>query len=98
MDVKDYIDEATQQLDNENCYKKLSNDPTKLHAERINISIDQFKNEGIIAEKVAKGLKVDNPNEVAQRGYSWMTSNRFHELSFYANLQIRRLPSTTRGR
>ena len=38
MNVKDYIDEATQQLDNENCYKKLSNDPTKLHAERVNIS------------------------------------------------------------
>ena len=61
MDVKDYIDEATRQLDNENCYKKLSNDPTKLHAERINISIDQFKNEGIITEKVAKVLKGDNP-------------------------------------
>ena len=56
MDVKDYIDEATRQLDNENCYKKLSNDPTKLHAERINISIDQFKNEGIITES-SKGIK-----------------------------------------
>ena len=53
MDVKDYI---TKQHDN----LELSNDPTDLHAERINI-IDQFKNEGIIAEKVAKGLKVDNP-------------------------------------
>ena len=37
----DYIDEATRQLDNENCVQKLSNDPTNLHAERINISIDQ---------------------------------------------------------
>ena len=32
-----------------------------MHAERINNTIDQFKNEGIIQEKVAKGLKVDNP-------------------------------------
>ena len=55
MDVKDYVEEATRQLDNENCYQKLSNDPTKLHAERINITIDQFKNEGIIAEKGIKG-------------------------------------------
>ena len=31
MDVKDYIDEAKRQLDNENCYKKLTNDPTKMH-------------------------------------------------------------------
>ena len=61
MDVKDYIDEATRQFDNENCYKKLSNDPTKLHAERTNICSDQFKDEGIITEKVAKGLKVFNP-------------------------------------
>ena len=101
MYVKDYIDEATRQLDNENCYKKLSNDPNKLHAERINISIDQFNNKGIIAEKVAKGLKVDNPKTPkfstfrSCRGYSRTTSNRFHE---NANLQIRQLPSTTRGR
>ena len=61
MYVTDYVDEATRKLDNKNCFKKLSNDPTKLHAERINITIDQFKNEGIITEKVAKGLKVDNP-------------------------------------
>ena len=61
MDVKDYIDEAKRQLDNENCYKKLTNDPTKMHAKCINNTIDQFKNEGIIQEKVAKGLKVDYP-------------------------------------
>ena len=57
MDVKDYVGEATRQLDNENCHKKLSNDPTKLHAERINITIDLFKNDGTIAENLAKGIK-----------------------------------------
>ena len=32
MDVNDYVDETTGQLDNENCYKKFSKDTTKLHA------------------------------------------------------------------
>ena len=65
-----------------------------MHAERINNTIDQFKNEGIIQEKVAKGLKVDNPKtpkfstfpKLHKEGIPRTTSDRFHELSFYANL------------
>ena len=61
MDITSYIAEADRQLNNEEFYKKITHDPTQLHAERINNTIDQLKGEGLISEKVAKGLKVDNP-------------------------------------
>ena len=61
MDVTSYIAEADRQLNNEEFYKKITHDPTQLHAERINNTIDQLKGEGLISEKVAKGLKVDIP-------------------------------------
>ena len=61
MDVKDYVQEAERQLNEGNFYKKLPSDPTKMYAERINRTIDQFKEEGLITESVAKGLKKENP-------------------------------------
>ena len=61
MDVEGYIKEAKRQLEDETSYKKLPCNPTKLHAERINKTIDKFKNEGLISDKVAKGLMTYNP-------------------------------------
>ena len=61
MDVDDYITEAKRQLDDAEFYKKLSQDPTKMYTERINKAIDKFKEEELITEKVANGLKIDEP-------------------------------------
>ena len=61
LDVEDYIKEANRQLQDETHYRKLKDNPTQLYTERINTAIDVFKNEGIISEKVAKGLKTNDP-------------------------------------
>ena len=61
MDVEDYVAEANRQLSDKNFYKQLNHDPTRIYAERINNTIEQFKDEGLISETVAKGLKVHNP-------------------------------------
>ena len=61
MDVDDYVAEGNRQLSDKNFYKKLNHDPTPIYAERINNTIEQFKDEGLISETVAEGLKVHNP-------------------------------------
>ena len=61
MDVQDYIQEAERQLSDKKTYKKLPSDPTKMYTERVNKAIDLFKEEGVITEKVAKGLKTEEP-------------------------------------
>lgn len=61
MDVQDYIREAERQLSDKRTYKKLPSDPTTMYAERINKTIDRFKEEGVISEKVADGLKTVDP-------------------------------------
>ena len=61
MDVDAYVSEANKQLNDKKFYKKLTYDPTQVHAERINKAIDHFKEEGLITENVTKGLKVQNP-------------------------------------
>lgn len=61
MDVNDYIREAHRQLEDTQFYKRLPNDPTKPYSERINKAVDKFKDEGLITETVANGLKVQEP-------------------------------------
>ncbi len=61
MDVNDYIKEADRQLDDTNFYRKLSSDPTKMYAERINSTIERFKEEGLITKNVSNGLMVNEP-------------------------------------
>ena len=61
MDVGNYITEAKRQLEKEESYKKLQNDPTTVHAERINKTVERFKNEGLITEKVSNGLTSHEP-------------------------------------
>ena len=59
MDVNSYIKEAKRHSKMKNHTK--SYDPTKLHADRINITIERFKHEGLITGKVANGLKSHEP-------------------------------------
>ena len=47
MDVDDYVAEANRQLSDSKFYKKLTHNPTSVHAEHINKAIEQFK-EGLI--------------------------------------------------
>ena len=61
MDVKDYVSEANRQLDDEQFYRKLTNDPTQVYAERINTTIERFKEERVIKDKIAEGLKTHEP-------------------------------------
>ena len=61
MDVDDYVAEANRQLSDSKFYKKLTHNPTPVHAERINKAIEQFKEEGLITENITKGLKSYEP-------------------------------------
>ena len=61
MDVDDYVAEANRQLSDSKFNKKLTHNPTTLHAERINKAIEQFKEEGLITENITKGLKSYEP-------------------------------------
>ena len=61
MDVKDYIKEAEQQLDNTKNYRKLQEDPTTTNMELVNDAIERFKKQKLINEKVAEGLKRNDP-------------------------------------
>ena len=61
IDVKDYIQEAMRQLNDSMFYEKVSNNPTKLHTELVNHAIEKLKREGKLNEKLADGLKVEDP-------------------------------------
>ena len=58
MDVKDYINEAHGHLNNKDHYKILNKDPTVTNAKLINDTIQRFKKEKLLKEKIADGLKV----------------------------------------
>ena len=96
MDVDDYVKEANRQLDDSTFYKKLPQDPTPIHEERINNTISKFKDEGLITEKVAEGLKTNNPKtskfslnpENPQRRKPWKTCYQLNGLSFSKHFQI----------
>ena len=62
MDVKDYINEVRRQLNNKDNYKKLNKDSTTTDAKLVNDTIQRFKKEKLLEEKIADGLKVSNPN------------------------------------
>ena len=62
MDVDDYVAEANRQLSDSKFYKKLTHNPTPVHAERISKAIEQFKEEGLITEnnRNIRGLSLMN--------------------------------------
>ena len=57
MDVDDYVAEDNRQLSDSKFYKKLTHYPAALHVERINNTIEKFKEKGLIKENIAKVLK-----------------------------------------
>ena len=58
MDVNDYIKEANRQLNDETHYKELQSDPTTTHLRIVNDTIERFKKEKLINEKLANSLKI----------------------------------------
>ena len=60
LDTDDYIKEANRQLNNQQCYKKLSLNPTSNQTNTVNDTFDLFKAQQKIPEKVA-GLKAKSP-------------------------------------
>ena len=61
LNTEDYIKEANRQLSDPSCYQKLQHNPTTEHASTVNSTIDVFKAQHKITEKIAEGLKVRNP-------------------------------------
>ena len=55
-DVEDYIIEAKRQLNDDNHYQQLQIDTTDSNKEIINKTIERFKRNGYLKEKVADGL------------------------------------------
>ena len=61
VDVKDYIKEAERHLNNTENYRKLQEDPTATNMKLVNDTIERFKKQKLINEKVAEGLKRNDP-------------------------------------
>ena len=56
-----YIKEANRQLSAKASYKQLTQDPTLQHNRMINQTIERFKKENFLPQKIADSLKVTNP-------------------------------------
>ena len=61
MDTDSYIKEANRQLSDKANYKQLTHDPTLQHNRMVNQPIEWFKNEKLLPQKIADGLKITNP-------------------------------------
>ena len=61
MDTDSYIKEANRQLSDKASYKQLTQDPTLQHNRMVNQTIERFKNEKLLPQKIADGLKITNP-------------------------------------
>ena len=61
MDTDSYIKEANRQLSDKASYKQLTQDPTLQHNRMVNQTIERFKNEKLLPQKVVDRLKVTNP-------------------------------------
>ena len=60
IDIDDYIKEAMRQLSDTKHYEEIPNDSTTLHCELVKNTINKFKNDGLLEDKLAEGLKVVN--------------------------------------
>ena len=61
VNLKSYTKEAERQLSNTENYRKLQNDPTATNMKLVNDTIKRFKKQKFINEKMAEGLKINNP-------------------------------------
>ena len=61
IDTDSYINEANRQLSDKASYKKLAQDVTLQHNRMVNQTIERIKNEKLLPQETADGLKVTNP-------------------------------------
>ena len=61
VDVKDYIKQAERHINNTKNYRKLQEDPTATNMKFVKNTIERFKKQKLINEKVADGLKRNDP-------------------------------------
>ena len=61
IDTDSYINEANRQLSDKASYKKLAQDVTLQHNRMVNQTIERIKNEKLLRQETADGLKVTNP-------------------------------------
>ena len=78
MDTDSYIKEANRQLSDKASYKQLTQDPTLEHNRMVNQTIERFRNEKLILQKVADGLEVSNPRTPKIYISASKTSNIFN--------------------
>ena len=55
-DTKDYIIEAERQLNDGTKYKKIKSNPTDLYLEKIKVTLQNFKTQGLIGSRIADSL------------------------------------------
>ena len=58
IDVEGNVKEVEQQLNNKDRYKNFQYDPTQTHTRLVNNTISLFKNDKLITENIAKGIRV----------------------------------------
>ena len=61
LNVKDQIKEAERELNTTENYRKLQEDPAPTNMKLVNDTIERFKKQKLINEKVAEGLKRNDP-------------------------------------
>ena len=64
IDVKDHIKEAESQLENKYKYDRLKYDLIETHNRLVNDTIERFKKQKMMKEKVAEGLNTENPRSL----------------------------------
>ena len=61
MNIDSYIKEDNWQLPGKASFKHLTQNPTLQHNRMVNQKIERFKNEKLVPQKTADGLKENNP-------------------------------------
>ena len=59
IDVKDYIEKANEQLQDNSFYQKLNVDPTASYSEIVNSAIESFRKQELLSNSTSSKLTVD---------------------------------------
>ena len=59
LDVKDYIEKANEQLQDNSFYQKLNVDPTASYSEIVNSAIESFRKQELLSNSTSSKLTVD---------------------------------------
>ena len=92
MDIKDHTNEVHRQLNSKDHYEILNKDPkrpTTTNAKLVNDTIQRFRKEKLLKEKIADGLKVSNLKtpkfymqpKIHKKKKPWSTSSKLSQLS-----------------